>query len=341
MGRGALEPGRAGIARVNTAATGRVLGSGFRPAPGLGNPHVQTLAGGLLPARMPPVNRERWELPDGDFVDIDWLEPAAPRGWALVLPGLAGNLRSPYAARIVRRLGAAGYRTGLLNYRGLSGVPNRKAAAYHAGFTQDLDLVARHLNARHGSGVVLGYSMGGNLLLKWLGESGDAAPVCAAAAISAPFRLAQSSDNLCLGPARFYGRYLTGQMLSRVRRKFRLTPPAQMPALEKVRSLRDFDEHVTAPLHGFAGAQDYYDRNSCIGVLSRIAVPTLILNAVDDPLIPPTSLPEAAGLSPAVTLELSERGGHIGFLARGPRGWPRFWLEDRLLDFLDSVTPAA
>lgn len=310
--------------------------SGFRPAAGLRNAHAQTLAGGLLPARLQaPVIRERWELPDGDFADVDWAEPEAARGWALVLPGLVGDLRSPYATRMFNQLYRRGYRTGLLNYRGLSGSPNRLPAAYHAGFTRDLDLVARRLHRQHGPGIVIGYSMGGNLLLKWLGENGDDIPLRAAAAVSAPFLLAPAADHLSVGPARFYGRYLTRLMLDRVRHKFSITPPPRVPPLERIRSLRDFDEHVTAPLHGFDGALDYYERNSCIGRLHRIAIPTLIVNAMDDPLVPRDTLPGEEALSPHVTLELSEHGGHIGFVSRSAFGLPRFWLEDHVLGFLD------
>lgn len=335
LGHRQLASGRIEGHRVNARANiGRIVDSTFRPAFALGNAHAQTLTGGLLPARLhAPVTRERWELPDGDFADVDWAEPSSPAGWALILPGLVGDLSSPYATRLFNRLYRAGLRTGLLNYRGLSGFPNRVAKAYHAGFTQDLDLLSRRLRQRHGPGIVIGYSMGGNLLLKWLGEVKSDAPICAAAAVSAPFLLAAAADNLGIGPARYYGRYLTGQMIERIRRKFRVTPPASMPPLRAIRSLRDFDEYITAPLHGFANAEDYYQRNSCLDSLHRIEVPTLIVNAVDDPLVPRATLPGAEALSPQVTLELSRRGGHIGFVGRGRFGLPRFWIEDRLIDF--------
>ena len=324
------------------AESGHIVDSAFRPAFALGNAHAQTLAGGLLPARLrAPVTRERWELPDGDFADVDWAEPPSPIGWALILPGLVGDLSSPYATRLFNRLYRAGLRTGLLNYRGLSGSPNRFARAYHAGFTQDLDLLSRRLRGRYGPGIAVGYSMGGNLLLKWLGEVKGDAPISAAAAVSAPFLLAAAADNLGIGPARHYGRYLTGQMLDRIRRKFRVTPPTPMPPLHAVRSLRDFDEYITAPLHGFANADDYYRRNSCLESLHGIKVPTLIVNAIDDPLVPRATLPTADALSPQVTLELSPRGGHIGFVGRGRLGLPRFWVEDRLIRFFSGYSGLA
>lgn len=313
------------------ARAGTVAAADFRPAPLLAGRHLQTLLGGLPSPHRPRVARERWELPDGDFVDIDWLRPQG-ESWALVLPGLTGGLASAYAVRLLQRLARAGYRAGLLNYRGHSGTPNRLARGYHAGFTRDLDLVARALARRHGPGVAAGYSLGGNLLLKWLGEAGAAAPLRAAAAASVPFELAPAALSLRAGPARVYDRYLLAGLRRYVRRKH-----ARLPALPPLRSLRsiwDFDEQVTAPLHGFAGAADYYARTSCRPWLGRIRVPTLIVNARDDPFVPADTLPGPEELGAAVRLELARAGGHVGFLGRGPGLLPRFWLDSRLAEFL-------
>ncbi len=327
---------------VNAGAHGRILEWNFRPAPGLGNAHLQTMIGGLWPARPHrKILRERWELADGDFVDVDWFDADASRPWALILPGVAGNLNSPYAVRLLRRLTTAGYHAGLLNYRGMSGRPNRLATAYHAGFSHDLDIVARRLAARHEPGIVAGFSMGGSLLLKWLGETGRDAPVRAAAAISVPFHLLPASVKLGSGRWRIYDRYLTGYMRHFARQKFkRIAPPFPLPPLGRLRTLHEFDEHITAPLHGFAGADDYYERTSCFNALRRIAVPTLIINAMDDPLIPRATLPAERDLSPCITLELSAHGGHVGFLKRNGFGLPRFSLADHLFDFLADGTAA-
>lgn len=317
---------------------GRIAAGAFEPAFGLGNPHLQTLIGGAPGLRRPKTLRERWELTDGDFLDIDWL-PAPGPTWVLVLAGLTGDIGSTYALRLMQRLAKTGCRAGLLNYRGRSGVPNRLAIGYHAGFTRDLDLVARRLAARHGPGFVAGYSMGGNLVLKWLGECGADAPVKAAAAVSVPFDLAPAAESLKSGPARHYDSYLLKGLKRYVRRKFAtLAAPFRLPVPERLANIMEFDEHVTAPLHGFAGAADYYARASCKPWLSRIRVPTLIVNAIDDPLIPPATLPDERELSPALTLELSERGGHVGFVGRGRWGRPRFWLDDRLTEFLTGTT---
>lgn len=318
---------------MNPARHGRIRHWRLRPPRGLSGRHVQTILGGAPALRRLRAWRERWELPDGDFLDIDWV---SRRGsdWALVLPGLTGNLGSAYAARLLRRLAAAGYRAGLLNYRGHSGIPNRLPTGYHAGFTTDLDLVARRLHARCGAGIVAGYSMGGNLLLKWLGECGADVPVYAAVAASVPFELAPAAERLRSGSARGYDRYLLGGLRRYVRRKFAsVASPVALPALRRLGSIMEFDEFVTAPLHGFRGAADYYARASCGPWLRCIGIPTLIVNAVDDPLVPRETLPRPEQLAASVTLDLAVRGGHVGFVAGG-RLLPRFALDRHLLAFL-------
>ncbi|MGH8127620.1 MAG: YheT family hydrolase [Gammaproteobacteria bacterium] len=323
-----------------TPAHGRIIDSAFRPALGLAGAHRQTLAGGLWPVlRRPPIWRERWELPDGDFTDIDWVDGAphtAP--WALVLPGILGGTESPYAVHLLAHLHRTGYRAGLLNHRGLSGTPNRFAPAYHAGFTRDLDHVARHLANRSGPGLVIGFSMGGSVVLKWLGDTGADAPVTAAAAVSVPFRLAAAADTLHSGKGRLYGHYMLKNLSRLTRKKFaHMTTPIPMSTFDDMHTLRDFDHLVTAPLHGYASADDYYAKASSLPSLRRIAVPTLIVNAIDDPLVPRDSLPTPDDLSPTVTLELTRHGGHVGFIGRGHYGCPRFWLDGHLLEFLRNT----
>lgn len=322
---------------VSKPAHGRIIDSAFRPALGLGGAHRQTLAGGLWPVlRRPPLRRERWELPDGDFTDIDWVDRAPGiLPWALVLPGIFGKVGSPYAMRLLARLHRAGYRAGLLNHRGLSGTPNRFAPAYHAGFTRDLDHVARHLAEYSGPGLAIGFSMGGSVVLKWLGDSGTNVPVTAAAAVSVPFQLAPAADAIHTGAAGFYGSYLLRGLHRQAARKFsKIACSFPLPPTGNIRTLRDFDDRITAPLHGFAGADDYYEKASSLPSLNHIAVPTLIVNALDDPIVPRDSLPGPDDLSPKVTLELTRHGGHIGFIGRGCYGRPRYWLDDRLLEFV-------
>lgn len=320
---------------ASSAVHGRIREWRYRPPRGLGNAHVQTLLGTIrMNWRRAHIRRERWELPDGDFCDLDWLDSDRAGSWALVVPGITGSLDSPGIRRLIERLNTAGYRAGVLNHRGLSGEPNRFPQSYHAGFTRDLDLVTRSLAAHYGPGIAVGFSMGGNLLLKWLGENGTDVPLRAAAAVSVPFRLGPAADSLSNGKSASYGRYLTRALRKITRRKFaRVPPPFAVPPLASLASLREFDEHITAPLHGFTGAADYYKRASCFPWLTQVAVPTLILNALDDPLIPRSSLPAEIDLSAPVTLELAEHGGHVGFLGRNRYGLPRFALNDHLLTF--------
>ncbi len=308
--------------------------SPFRPAWGLGNRHIQSVLGGFPPAWPPRVVRERWELPDGDFIDVDWLRPEG-ESWALVLPGITGGLTSAYALRLLRRLAKAGLRAGLVNYRGRSGSPNRLPGSYHAGFTQDLDTLTRILATRHGPGLVAAYSMGANLLLKWLGELESAAPVRAAAAASVPFQLDATAEHLRTGSGRAYERFLMRGLRRHVHRKADVVSGLiPLPLVRQLRSIRDFDERITAPLHGFSDAADYYAKASCWRWLSKITVPTLVVHAWDDPLVPAATIPPKDALSPSVTLEVTDHGGHVGFLGRGSLGRPRFWLAERLASHL-------
>lgn len=325
---------------IDAAHHGNIREWNFRPAWGAANAHLQTVLAGTVPTlSRARIRRERRELDDGDFVDLDWLEGTEGDTWALILPGIAGGLGSPYAARMLKRLGAASYRAGLLNYRSLSGEPNRLVTAYHAGFTDDVARITRELASHYGPGIVVGFSLGGSLLLKWLGEIGSDAPIRAAAAVSVPFRLAPACEKLCAGRLRVYDRYITSHMQRFVRRKFaHAPPPFPVPALRSIKTLRQFDECITAPLNGFAGADDYYERTSCFPYLAQIGVPTLIVNALDDPLVPRTTLPEASDLAPDVTLELARHGGHVGFLGRGGSGLPHFAISEHFLEFFSHTS---
>ncbi|MEZ5543078.1 MAG: hydrolase [Pseudomonadota bacterium] len=311
--------------------------SAFRPAWWLPGAHLQTLYPALCRRRVvPPLTRQRLELPDGDFLDIDWTAPADGLR-ILVLHGLEGSLESHYAGGLLDRLAGAGHQAGLLYFRGRSGEPNRLARSYHSGDTADLEHVVALLHAqrpRRGIAVV-GYSLGGNVLLKWLGEQGTRAPVVTAVAISVPFDLDRAARRLDQGLSRIYRNHLLGKLRQSVSAKAaRHDPPVPLHALRGLRSFRAFDAAVTAPLHGFAGVDDYYSRASSRQYLAAIRVPTLILQARDDPFLPAAALPGAAELAAGVTLELSDHGGHVGFVA-GPHPLrPVFWLERRIVEHL-------
>ena len=313
--------------------------SAFRAPWWLRSAHLQTLWGPLL-RRHPRValRRERLELPDGDFIDLDWTSARAGP-LVLVLHGLEGSSASHYARGLLSALQARGYRGVLMHFRGCSGEPNRLERSYHSGDSAELDHVWRVLRAREprtGMAAV-GYSMGGNLLLKWLGEQGERAPIDAAAAICVPFDLADAARRLERGLSRVYQARLIGELRRKLRRKFPRAPrPFDMAAVERCGTFFEFDDLVTAPLHGFADVHDYYARSSSAQFLRDVRAPTLVIHALDDPFMTPEAVPDAHMLSPSIRLELSNHGGHVGFV-HGRWPWrARYWLETRIPDFLDE-----
>jgi predicted alpha/beta-fold hydrolase len=316
--------------------TGIVKPSAFRAPRWLANAHAQTIFASRLRHRPKlKLRRERLSLPDGDFADVDWSGPAE-RPIVILLHGLEGSSHSPYIVGLMAALEAKGLCAALLHFRGCSGEPNRLSIGYHSGFTRDLDHFVALLRRRHPGRplAAVGYSLGGNVLLKWLGEAQWQAELATALAVSVPFDLAAASHALDAGFARVYRQALLGDMKRSIRRKFkRVSAPFALPRLASLRTFYAFDEQITAPLHGFAGAADYYRRCSSRQFLKTIRVPTLILHARDDPLLSPVAIPGADELSSQVVLELSEHGGHVGFVGGTPRH-PVYWLEHRIPEHL-------
>jgi hypothetical protein len=305
----------------------------FKPAWWLRNPHLQTLWPVFMRRRLrPPLRRERLELPDGDFVDLDWtLNESGPL--VILLHGLEGGSRSHYARGMLAALPHHGMRAVLMHFRGCSGEPNRLARAYHSGDTGDIDFLVRTLKAREPQTplAAIGYSLGGNALLKWLGEQGAQAPIQCAAAVSVPFLLHESAARLNRGVSRIYQKKLLNDLKASVRRKAaRLSLPVAVNALDGLTSFHAFDDRITAPLHGFRDAKHYYTESSSRQFLNRIRVPTLIVHAADDPFMPKSAIPEANELSDTVEFDLHRHGGHVGFVS-GRLPWrSRYWLEDRV-----------
>ena len=315
----------------------------FRAAWWCRNRHVQTIWGPLFRRRRLRLRRERVETADGDFVDLDWLDGPRPEApLVLVLHGLEGSSTSHYAVGLLAEAQARGWHGVTLNFRSCSGELNRQPRFYHSGDTEDLDAIVRGLVARRADlrlGIV-GVSLGGNVLLKWLGEHGAAAPgaVRGAAAISVPFDLTPCARVLDRGFAkRVYTANFLRTMRSKVLAKSRAYPGfVDVIATRRARTFAAYDDVVTAPLSGFADAEDYWRRASCRPYLARIARPALVINAADDPFVPPEALPKPTELSSAVRLVVTARGGHVGFLA----GWPwrvEAWAEQRALDFLGAI----
>lgn len=306
--------------------------------------HLQTIYASLFaPAPRVHYRRTRWETPDGDFIDLDWGEEpdlGAERPLVALFHGLEGSSRSHYARALVHGVTARGWRMVVVHFRGCSGEPNRLARAYHSGDSAELDWITRRLKQMQGARALfaIGVSLGGNALLKWLGETGAAAGaiVHKAAAVSAPVDLMAAGEALGHG----FGRAYSYNFLVTMKHKS-LAKLAHYPGLYdagRVRAawtLRDFDECVTAPLHGFAGVDDYWTRASSKQWLQHVAVPTLMINARNDPFLPSSALPAPEDVSRSILLEQPENGGHAGFVSGPPPGNLR-WLPRRILDFFGA-----
>ena len=313
---------------------GEIRASAFRPAWWLPGAHLQTLWPSL--ARPRPelgLRRERVELEDGDFIDLALGRGNGPT--VVVVHGLEGDLNSHYAGSTLAALTAAGFRPVFMYLRGCSGEPNRLPRAYHSGASEDMAAVLAHLAQGPGGPALaaIGFSLGGNLLLKHLGETADPMVRCAVA-ISVPFVLRDAMLRLNVGLSRVYRRHLMERLRAAYRRKRAAMPGLEDLDLDAMRDFFDFDDQITAPLNGFAGADEYYASCSCRPFLRHIRTPTLILHALDDPFMFPHSVPRQDELGPGVRLELSRHGGHVGFVS-GPVPWrPDYWLERRVVAFL-------
>ncbi|MBV5319301.1 MAG: hydrolase [Desulfobulbaceae bacterium] len=314
----------------------------FTPPFWLRNPHLQTLWPKFFRTRpMLPLRRERIELADGDFIDLAWATTSTGPP-VLVLHGLEGSLHSHYALPVMQTLSLAGYQPVFMHLRGCSGEVNRLPRSYHSGASEDLAEVLASLRASgRPIAAAVGFSLGGNLLLKYLGEAGASALLQAAAAISVPFVLADAARRLEQGPSRIYQHYLLTRLKHSYRHKFSTKPSPLQIDLNRIRTLWDYDQEVTAPLNGFAGADDYYARCSSMGYLKNITTPTLILHAQDDPFMYRHDIPSPHQVGPGVRLAIQAHGGHVGFID-GRLPWRTRCLIDRLLPaFFNEQLPVS
>ncbi len=291
--------------------------------------HLQTIAAALAPAPRVAWRRERWDTPDGDFIDLDWAGSSGPL--LALFHGLEGGSSSHYARSIAAQALARRWRCVVPHFRGCSGVINRLPRAYHSGDSEELDWILRRLRPDFAVGV----SLGGNVLLKWLGERGSEAAtiVQRAAAASAPLDLAAAGRALDRGVnRRLYTRVFLTTLKAKVFAKMALRRVAiNERRLARARTLHEFDDLFTAPQHGFRDADDYWARASSAPWLEHIRVPTLVLNALNDPFLPRAALQSATRkVSSDVVLEFPESGGHAGFPARDQ------WLAHRIFAFLSA-----
>ncbi|MEM9689784.1 MAG: hydrolase [Pseudomonadota bacterium] len=327
-----------------TSRHGRRIPSTFQPSFLLRNPHLQTGLTSLPFVRHDTVTLEReiLSLPDGDETALDWVLTSSGRSkdkpLLVVLHGLESSSESAYAQMLMRAAVDADWDACVLNFRDCGDYRNKLERRYHAGETADVRFfLAQQASRRSGPIMAAGYSLGGNVLLKYLGERGDDTPLVAAAAVCVPLDLQACSTRLNQGFSVIYQYYLLRNMKKALRRRF--TPETAGIDWERAigaTTFDEFDDAVTAPLHGFDGKDDYYRRCSSGLFLSAIRTPTLILNALDDPFMSEDMLPVEEDLPPAVTLELSDYGGHVGFIEGGPPWRPRYFIPGRLVEFLQS-----
>lgn len=318
--------------------------------------HLQTIYAATL-VSTPTVNyrRERWELPDGDFVDVDWAEPDIienspgadlssdlPANLSLNLPivalfhGLEGDSQSNYARALMAETVAKGWRGVVIHFRGCSGEPNRLPRVYYAGDTPEIQLLLSRVRetAPQSPIYAAGVSLGANALLKWLGESGEEAKaiISKAVAVSAPMDLAASATALDTGLNRilYTPRFVNSMRPKALAMNERFPGLLDTNKINAAKTIHDIDNAVTAVLYGAVDADDYYAKNASKPWLQQIRLPTLILNAKNDPFIPVETLPSKTEVSESVTLEYPETGGHVGFAGRDD------WLSKRLLEFFQA-----
>ncbi len=306
--------------------------STFKPLWWLRNAHLQTIWPTLATRSQHRGRAERLELSDGDFLDLEWFDGSG--SLVLLLHGLEGSVNSPYAVAAIKELQANGFQVVFMHFRGCSDEPNRLSCSYHSGHTSDLQEVLHHITKQSGQPVhtVIGYSLGGNVLLKWLGEQGKQQLVNRAIAVSVPFVLSDAAKRMSHGLSKFYEYILLRRLRLSYQEKFsKLLSPLTVN-VNQLTSFYQFDDQVTAPLNGFSSGDDYYTRSSSRQYLQNIQTNTLIIHAKDDPFMYPKTIPTEAELSPSITLELTENGGHVGFI--GGTIKPNRWLEGRLLEFI-------
>ncbi|KVW99635.1 hydrolase [Thiobacillus denitrificans] len=299
--------------------------------------HVQTIYANLL-IRVPPVasRRERLELADGDFLDFDWTDGTAGTPVVVLFHGLEGSADSPYARALMAQVRARGWHGVVAHFRGCSGEENRLPRAYFAGDSADIDHVLRHVKSQHAAAPVyaVGVSLGGNALLKWLGEQGEAARALVerAAGISAPLDMTAAGHALDQGFNRrvYTARFLATLKAKALRKAVRFPGVLDAAAIAAATTFREFDTLVTARLHGFRDAEDYWFKVSAKPLLKSIALPTLVINARNDPFLPAWALPSSANASPSVILEQPASGGHVAFPS-GPFPGNLGWLPRRLM----------
>jgi predicted alpha/beta-fold hydrolase len=323
---------------LNAAAS-----SGYRAPWWLPGGNLQTLYAPLIGRARVGWKRQRWDAPDGDFIDVDLLPGAAEAPLVVLFHGLEGNSRSHYAVALAAELARIGWRCAVPHFRGCSGEQNRLPRAYHSGDAEEISWILRRFRGETARAPLyaVGVSLGGNALLKWLGEDRSADGVLdLAAAVSAPLDLMAAGDALGRGFNLVYARAFLRTLKQKAVKMLQRFPGLfDSGAMRRSRTLRDFDDAVTAPLHGFRNTDDYWTRASSKPILRDIKVPTLLINARNDPFLPEAALPDREEVSALVQCEFSSEGGHAGFVS-GPFPGHVRWLPRRLIAFFREASSA-
>lgn len=301
------------------------------------NGHLQTIIPSLFrDTHSLPFERERVTTPDGDFLDLDWLRNASKK-LVIISHGLEGNSQRPYMTGMARHFFANGYDVLNWNFRGCSEELNNKPIFYHSGATYDLDFVVGHASKNYESVYLIGFSLGGNLTLKYLGEKRERTPkIKKAVAISVPLHLESACIKISTGENIMYAKRFLKTLKEKVVRKA-IKFPSEIPTgiLRKIKTLQDFDDHYTGPLHGFKDAHDYYEQNSSLYFLEHIEIPSLILNAQNDPFLSDQCFPVSVGRKlEQVWMDFPKYGGHVGFSPR--KKADIYWSEKRAFEFITS-----
>ncbi len=309
-----------------------------------GNPHFQTIIPTLFRKVAGVIyKRERIDTADEDFLDLDWSSVGSKR-LCIVLHGLEGNSGRPYMRGMVRALNRRRWDALALNFRGCCGEPNRKLRMYHSGETEDLQAVINHASAlgAYSQLALVGFSLGGNAILKYLGEQGSGvAPILrAAVTISVPCDLSACSIRLEEFLNRPYLKRFLRMLRGKMETKSLMAPDiVRIAGYDQIKTLKEFDDRYTAPLHGFKDADDYYSQSSCKQFLNTISIPTLLINAADDPFLSATCFPtKEAEANQNLFLEVPKHGGHVGFMARNRE--LEYWSEARATSFLEQHSQA-
>jgi len=330
-----------------TKASHFTMTTQFKPAFGLANKHFQTLYSSFFrKAKNLDFDIEKFTLPDGDFMECYWYDKplkGSLKPIVILFHGLAGSYKSPYIQGTMLKLADAGFSSVVMHFRGCSGVENILPRAYHSGDTGDSSLWIQEVKSRFKKSKLfaIGYSLGGNMLLKYLGEKGSNSLLDGAISISAPMVLDICANSINKGFSKIYQKHLISNLNLPLEKKYEKHDMESIIGLKKeevknIKTFWEFDEIYTAKIHGFKSAKDYYQKSSARQFLKDIQTPTLVIHSLDDPFMTPEILPNSDEISKYIKLEISPNGGHVGFIG-GTIYNPTFWLEARVVEYFKKL----